>query len=322
MNVRATLALLVLLLTLPASARILRMAELNTEQIRALDRARTVVLMPGAPLEQHGPYLPSFSDGYMNEWWTERIAEAIVAHPGWTVVVFPMLPLGEGGANEIGGKFVFPGTYGVRVSTLRAVYMDLATDLGEQGFRWIFVIQNHGSPLHNLAIDQAGDYFIDTYGGAMVNLTGLDPEDAPPPPRAPEEIQKNAGIDPHAGLSETSRLMFLRADLVSPRVAEAPSYAAATFPALIEIARKPDWPGYFSTPRHASAAHGAAVMHYRLGNYVRSALQILDGKEPRSIPRYATEAMEREKEGAAAALAYDEKMRRRQAEWMRKKGIE
>ncbi len=321
MKLRLPLVTLILL-PLSAYAQVLRLAELNTEQIRALDRARTVVLMPGAPLEQHGPYLPSFSDGYMNEWWTERLAEAIVARPGWTALVFPMLPLGDGGANEVGGKFVFPGTYGVRVSTLRAVYMDLATELGEQGFRWIFVIQNHGSPLHNLALDQAGDYFIDTYKGAMVNLTGLDPEDAPAPPRMAEEIQKNAGIDIHAGLSETSRILFLQPQLVSPRVAEAPSYAGATFPALVALARKPDWPGYFSTPRFANAAYGSAVMHYRLGNYVRSALQILDGKDPRSFPRYATDAMEREKEGVAAALAYDEKVRKKQAEWMKRNGIE
>jgi creatinine amidohydrolase/Fe(II)-dependent formamide hydrolase-like protein len=146
---------------------------MNTEQIRALDRQKTVVLLPGGVLEQHGPYLPSFTDGYMNEWWTQELAEEIAARPGWSVLVFPIIPLGDGGANEIGGKFIFPGTYGVRVQTLRAVFMDLATELGEQGFRWVFVIHNHGSPLHNQALDQAGDYFRDVYGGRMVNLAAL-----------------------------------------------------------------------------------------------------------------------------------------------------
>lgn len=58
--------------------------------------------MPGGVLEQHGPYLPAFTDGLMNEWWIERVGEAL-AREGWTVV-FPMLPLGDGGANEIGRK--------------------------------------------------------------------------------------------------------------------------------------------------------------------------------------------------------------------------
>ena len=55
-----------------ASAQIYRVAELNNEQIRALDRGRTVVMLPGGILEQHGPYLPSFADGYVSERVTRR----------------------------------------------------------------------------------------------------------------------------------------------------------------------------------------------------------------------------------------------------------
>jgi hypothetical protein len=42
------------------SAQILDLAELNTEQIRALDRQKTVVIISGRILEEHGPYLPSY----------------------------------------------------------------------------------------------------------------------------------------------------------------------------------------------------------------------------------------------------------------------
>ncbi len=305
-----------------ASSQTLRLADLNTEQIRKLDRAKTAVLMPGGVLEQHGPYLPSFTDGYMNAWWTERLAEAIVARPGWTALVFPILPLGDGGANEIGGKYVFPGTYGVRVATLRAVYMDLATELGEQGFRWIFVVQNHGSPLHNQALDQAGDFFRDSYGGQMVNLCGLEPKDALPAPKLPDDAAKANGIDIHAGVSETSRMIFLKPELVSAQVAKAPDHGAFSFPKLAEIARDPAWPGYFGAPRYATAAYGEAVMRQRAANYNRSALAILDGKDPREIPRYATAALEAEKEGAAQSLAYDETVRKRQEAWLKRKGFE
>ncbi len=67
--------------------------------------------------------------------------------PGWKVLVFPVIPLGAGGANEIGRRYSFPGTFAVRLATLRAVYMDLAAELGEQGFRWVFLVHGHaGSP--------------------------------------------------------------------------------------------------------------------------------------------------------------------------------
>jgi hypothetical protein len=42
-----------------AAAQVLRIAEMNTQQIRALNLQKTVVLIPGGILEEHGPYLPS-----------------------------------------------------------------------------------------------------------------------------------------------------------------------------------------------------------------------------------------------------------------------
>ena len=76
----------------PAAAQVYALADMNTRQIQALDRQRTVVLIPGGILEEHGPYLPSYTDGYAVEAYTRALATAIVARPGWTVVVFPQGP--------------------------------------------------------------------------------------------------------------------------------------------------------------------------------------------------------------------------------------
>src|SRR5688500_3970627 len=96
--------LLLVFLATPCAGATLRLAELDTETIRALDRQRTAIIIPGGILEQHGPYLPSYADGYMNEDLSAKLAEAIGQRPGWTALVFPSIPLGSGGANEIGGK--------------------------------------------------------------------------------------------------------------------------------------------------------------------------------------------------------------------------
>ncbi|MEO6064509.1 MAG: creatininase family protein, partial [Lysobacterales bacterium] len=158
-----------------AAGQMYRVAEMSTTQIQALDRQKTVVILPGGVIEEHGPYMPSFTDGYYNERLSQDLAAAVAARDGWSVLMFPTIPLGTGGANEIGYKNAFAGSYGVRASTLRAVFMDLATQLGDQGFLWIFVVHGHGSPLHNQALDQAGDYFRDEFGGRMVNIEGLAP---------------------------------------------------------------------------------------------------------------------------------------------------
>jgi creatinine amidohydrolase/Fe(II)-dependent formamide hydrolase-like protein len=61
-------------------------------------------------LEEHGPYLPAYTDGILSERLTDELARAAVSGmPGWTVLRFPQMPVGSSGSNELGGQFVFPG---------------------------------------------------------------------------------------------------------------------------------------------------------------------------------------------------------------------
>jgi creatinine amidohydrolase len=197
---------------------------MDTEQLRALPRDKTVVVMPGAYKGEHGPYLPNV-DTFRNERLARELANAIAQRPGWHVVVFPFIPLGSDGANVIGGKSSFSGTFVVRPATLRAVFMDLASDLGEQEFRWVFVVHNTGSASHVHALDQAGDYFHDTYRGHMVNLTGLlvgsDQLDAIFNQWTTEAERNEDGYSFHAGMRETSEALYLRPDLVNARTTAA-----------------------------------------------------------------------------------------------------
>lgn len=327
-------AILLLLACAGANAQIYRVAQMNTEQIRALDKQKTVVILTGGILEEHGPHLPSFADGYSNEWLTERLAEAIVARSGMSVLLFPIIPLGHEGANEIGGKFVFPGTYSVRRTTLRAVFMDLATDLGEQGFRKIFIMHGHGAPYHNLMLDQAGEYFRDTYGGRMVHLRGLVPTAeqlaklklTPPNLNLSEAVRNEIGnMDEHAGFDETSRMLFLRPDLVAPVYRRLEPLITNNPAEFFEVARAETWPGYLSSPRLAGANHGARLQHYRAARDSALALAILDGVlDEQDIPRYAN-IMTGNKQmmnELAASTRNELERERRQRDWMKKKGIE
>lgn len=305
-----------------AGAQVLRVAELNTSQIRALDRAHTAVILPGGILEQHGPYLPAYTDGYGNERIARILAEGIVARPGWTALLFPVIPLGSGAANEIGRKYGFPGSYTVRSSTVRTIFMDLADTLGEQGFRWVFVVHGHGSPHNNAALDDAGDYFHDTYGGRMVHLMGVREVMSCCGSAAKligPEAAREDGFTVHAGLGETSSLLFLRPDLVPDTVRSAPAVTGADMAGLVELARKPDWPGYFGAPRHATAAIGAANERDNADSVLAFALKVLDGFDPATAPRYADAIV---RDPAVAAIMKDTFAREaaaeaRQKEWLR-----
>jgi creatinine amidohydrolase/Fe(II)-dependent formamide hydrolase-like protein len=320
---KIVIVLCTLALTLPVFGKVLRVAEMTVDEIRKLDRARTAVILPGGILEQHASHLPSFSDGYLNTDVAESLAESISAREGWTALLFPIIPLGSGGANEISGKYSWPGTYAVRVDTLRSIFMDLGTELGEQGFRWVFIVHNHGSPWHNLALDEAGDYFRDTYGGVMVNLQGLEPDwstvgKARGDVVSKETLEEDAD-SVHAGLSETSRVMYLRPDLVKP-VAGVKSITTP-MPKLVETARAEGWPGYFGAPRHASAALGRIDQETAKKLWIDMALQILRGTDPKKFPRYADMmlAIPPIANMGKGSIANDAAIAERQRKWLEKK---
>jgi creatinine amidohydrolase len=308
-----------------AQAGVLKVAELNTEQIRELNPARTAVILPGGILEQHGPYLPSYTDGYWNERMAADLAAAIGAREGWNALVFPPIPLGSGAANEIGGKYSFPGSYTVRSSTVRAIFLDLASELGEQGFKWVFVVHGHGSPPHNRALDDASDFFRDTYGGQMVHLAGLMEVltccDAGRRTATPEALRDD-GFTVHAGAGEHSGLMFLEPELVPGTVKLAQTFAGSSFADLVTRARRPDWPGYFGAPRHATAARGKAQYEQQSAFVIGLAQRILDGHDPRSGPRYA-DVMMRDPEVAKSveqSLVHEAEREARQQQWLKSRG--
>ena len=314
-----------LLAAASADAQVLRITDLNTAQIRALDRSKTVVFVPGGMMEEHGPYLPAFTDGILSERLTGELLKAFAdKKPGWTALVLPAINIGASGYNEFGGHYVFPGTYAMRPSTLRAMFMDLAEDLGEQGFRRIFVVHVHGSPHHIGALDDAGDYFRDTYGGQMVNLWGMLPviggwgralatlSDA---------VKKEEGASFHAGMDEHSLMLHLRPDLVAPGYTTAPIVTGATPQASLEIARKPDWPGYLGSPRLATAQIGERIWTTFAAAAVDHMLKIVDGADPRQFPRYADLLRKNPvfADWIKTGEARDADRRTRQQEWLAKR---
>jgi creatinine amidohydrolase len=304
-----------------ASAQVVRVADLNTRQIRALDRDRTVVFLQGGMLEEHGPYLPAFTDGILSERLTLEVANGVVAKkPEWTALLFPPVSVGASGYNEIGRQFSFPGTYAVRPSTLRAMYMDLATELGEQGFRWIMVVHVHGSPLHIAALDDAGDYFRDAYGGSMVNLWGLLPVIGgwgSGMSAMTEAQRKEDGYSLHAGADEHSLMLHLQPNLVAPDFQQATTVTGSSYAESVAAATQKDWPGYLGAPRLASAELGRRIWTSFSGAALKTTLEILEGADPAKYPRYLPIMAKNPpyQEWIASAGERDRELGRRQESW-------
>lgn len=211
------------------------------------------------------------------------------------------------------------------MATLRAVYMDLANELGEQGFRWIFLVHNHGAPNHHKALNQAADYFHDVYGGSMVHLFGLKPVFlccgiAEQMFSAKEREEE--GFTVHAGADEQSQLLFLRPEFVPQDYREAESVTGKNFADLVRIAKVNGWPGYFGAPRLASAAISAQAFTLSSHKVNEIALQILDGLDYKKIARYADEMDPLNVAGEGAELEYEQMQERREADWLKANKIQ
>jgi hypothetical protein len=94
----------------------------------------------------------------------------------------------------------------------------------------------------------------------------------------------------------------------------APSLTGANFAGLVEIAKRENWPGYFGAPRLATAALGALAFKSSSGNLNAIAQQILNGRDPTKIPRWA------DKEDAERT--YDQAIEKRETDWLKKNKIE
>ncbi len=281
-------ASLVLLTPQTGSSQVRQLAELTTIEYKSLDRDRTAVLMPIGIIEEHGPYLPLLNDSYLSEWLVSRIADAIVAQEGWTVVIMPSLPIGVGAPEDFGPR---PRTFGslpLRPATKRAILMDLVSGLGDAGFKWIFAVDLHGPFVNKRMTDHASQYFEDVYGGTMVNLGGVVHPDPPATEKPLTEAEtEEDGLAVHAGLGETSWMLYVRPDLVDSGHREARAVTADSWDDYETLPNAKDWPGYFGSPRLARADIGADQMEVMSRNASDLALRIIAGLDTNTLEHVA-----------------------------------
>ena len=99
--------------------------------------------------------------------------------------------------------------------------------------------------------------------------------------------KKEEGVSLHAGMDETSLLLYLRPELVAPTYKGAPVVTGHSLKDSFEVAKAMDWPGYLGSPRLATARLGEVIWKSFVAAAVEHAVKILDGVEPEKFQRYA-----------------------------------
>lgn len=248
------------------------LADLTWEDVRDLDRARTVAILPIGAIEAHGPHLPLATDVVIARAMARAGAERLDTL-GFAAVILPALPYTA--APFAAG---FAGTVSVSATTVVALVLDIARELKRQEFAGLVLANAHLDPAHLEALDQAAvrareECLIPVVHPSLVR--GAIAE------RLGEEFQSGAC---HAGRYEGSIVLAERPDLVREDVrVMLPPVPASLSDAIRSGKRTFEEAGgaraYFGWPADASAEEGRATID-TLGAILAEAAKAVLAPEP------------------------------------------
>jgi creatinine amidohydrolase len=223
----------------------LQFHELNRVQLASLAPS-ALVLLPVGATEQHGPHLPVGTDFLV----VQHVAQAAASEAARKVPVLlaPTLPYGSSHHH-----LPFGGTLSLSTESFFKAALDLVVSLVRDGFRRVFLLNGHGGNdelLRLVARDASFQHEVDVATASYWTIASK------------ELVQVGASAESafpgHAGFFETSLLLALRPDLVTPERPERASvdrdversYLLSQHDAWLEI------DGYTDSPAAADSSSG------------------------------------------------------------------
>jgi creatinine amidohydrolase len=224
---------------------------LTWEEVRDLDRSRTVAILPVGAIEAHGPHLPLGTDGIIAEAMARAGANQLAA-AGWQAVILPGMPYT---AAPFGAAFA--GTLSISPAAVTTLIVDIARELARHGFAALAIANAHLDPAHLGALADAADRIRNH---ALLPVAFPDLSRKPWAARLTEEFRSGAC---HAGRFEGSIVLAERKDLVRHSIARG---LPANPSSLSDAIRRGDQTfeaaggsrAYFGAPAEATAEEGRA----------------------------------------------------------------
>ena len=242
-------------------------AEMNRERIRILASRDPVLIQPIGAIEQHGPHLPVDTD--TSSVTAMAIRTAKLLGPEQAIV----LPTIQWGLSPY--WLSFPGTITLRPETILALLDDIGRSVAAHGFRRMVILNGHGGNTGIVAVaaTQMACHGIRAHSLAYWSLAGPELADLAP---------GDMGHIGHAGQTETSIQLHLRAELVDPGFAQITEWTdlgplleglttPGTYAPPLPESEAPN--GIYGNAPAASADVGAqltAVVGDRLAAWIRS----------------------------------------------------
>src|SRR6266550_1186998 len=237
------------------------LAQLTWEEVRDLDRARTIVVLPVGAIEAHGPHLPLDTDVVIATAMARDGARKLAAHGGGGGGGRPVPPQPARAYPPADFPPAFPGTLSISGITVTAVVVDLARSLTEHGFQLLAIANAHLDPEHLTALHEAVQ---------LARADRLLPIVFPDITRRPwgggtrlgDEFKSGAC---HAGQFESSIVMSAQPELVRDSIRRALAPNPSSISQAIKLGKRTfEEAGgplaYFGDPAAASAAEGARLV--------------------------------------------------------------
>ncbi|MFN2570028.1 MAG: creatininase family protein [Gemmatimonadales bacterium] len=229
------------------------LAQLTWEEVKALDRAHTVVVLPVGAIEAHGPHLPLDTDVMIATAMARAGARKLAAQ-GRTVLILPSLAYT---AASFGAAF--DGTLSISGITVTAVIVDVARSLHDQGFGMLALANAHLDPEHLTALNEAVKL---ARADRLLSIVFPDLTRKPWGARLGDEFKSGAC---HAGQFESSIVMSEQPSLVRDKLRRslAPnprSLSQAIKSGQRTFAEAGGPRAYFGDPAAASAEEGARLV--------------------------------------------------------------
>jgi len=283
--------------------------ELTLQDLNELNRYKTVFLMSISPIEVHGNHLPLGTDVFISEAIIERYRCALQTEfPDLTLVKLPPLYLG---ADALPVK----GSLSITSKYLRKIILNLVKGLASQGFRYMFLANNHGGPRHQLALEAASRYAWNKYQFYLIDSFGLEYRRMV---LHHQDLLKKTGLQPgncgdhfdaHAGTNETSLMLACcpqkvnkNIDKIAKSTPPSPSRLLLGFARslkifglifskeLIHLIQLMTWVKssqthtYLGSPGLATSQSGEAMLNYRVSIAMGLFRQALKGEEVKTTP--------------------------------------
>jgi creatinine amidohydrolase len=165
----------------------------------------TIAILPVGSAEQHGPHLPLNTDFVV----ADSLARDVVAGRGDELNLLLLPSLAVSKSNEHAWS---PGTLWLSAATLLAVLDDIARSVATTPVRKLVFLNGHGG---NSALLQVASRDVRLAHGlaTFVMHPSVPPDQGGTSGRAGSDTDE-LGMGIHAGLDETSVMLYLRPDLV------------------------------------------------------------------------------------------------------------